>query len=327
MLNERRILINWSVRMDARSLSRISESNCIARFIIEWTLIAWNWIPVMVNNYIPMSRQVSLEIVKVMRMFSITSFNVFSLRYIYSFRLASCTIAICLHTSNPSLTSDMELWREGTGFPCQRQWRNWQWLSKLGLRMETIKSDDMYCDLMIYPLQCATCCTGWFLKRWQLSWSLQMINSNEAITIRLVTSIWWQHHPRISSILHLLFLWKRWTCQRGQSLRDWNAMWHPSNKNDIRRQRIWSEPLDGILSYDQSEINLQPFKHANIYSSETSVYTIYKFDTKDASQWHQRVKIMSLFYIEGASLLDDNDPKWNHICPLWTDALQTSPLP
>lgn len=98
------------MRIDARSLSRFRESSCNARFILANVNASEDCKQGNSgHNYMPMSRQVSLEIAKVIReRFQLHSFcYCFSLQCIYSFQWVSCTIAICLHTYSQSQISDM----------------------------------------------------------------------------------------------------------------------------------------------------------------------------------------------------------------------------
>ena len=138
---------------------------------------------------------------------------------------------------------------------------------------------------------------------------IQMINSNEAITIRLL-------HPFDGTIIHEFHPSYTYYFYGNDELVDDDNRCTIDMQCDTLQTTMaltagsMREPLDAVLSYDQSEINLHPFKYTTFMHAD-KVYTIYKFNTKDASQWYQRVKVMSLFYIEGASLFDDTDPKWN----------------
>lgn len=135
-----------------------------------------------------------------------------------------------------------------------------------------------------------------------------VINSNEAITIRLV-------HPLDNKIIHEFHPSYTYYFYGNDEVISKDSRCIIEMQSGTLQTKVHSatesvrQPLDSILSHDQSGIDLQSFKFAS-FTHQDKVFVIYKFSTKDALQWHQRVRIMSLFYIEGASLLDENDPKW-----------------
>lgn len=136
-----------------------------------------------------------------------------------------------------------------------------------------------------------------------------MTNSNKAITIRLL-------HPIDNKVVHDFHPSYTYHFYGNDELVSEDSRCVIEMQSDTLQTKVHSttesmkQPLDSFLSYDQTDIDLQSFKYAN-FTHRDKVYKIYKFNTKDALQWHQRVKIMSLFYIEGASMFDEHDPKWN----------------
>ena len=139
--------------------------------------------------------------------------------------------------------------------------------------------------------------------------TLNMISSNEAITIRLL-------HPLDGRIIHEFHPSYTYYFYGNDETVSENSRCIIEMQSDGLQTRVHATteimrlPLDSVLSYDQSSIDLQPFKHTS-FTHQDSVYTVYKFAITDVPQWHRRVRIMSLFYIEGASLPDEIDPKWN----------------
>lgn len=139
--------------------------------------------------------------------------------------------------------------------------------------------------------------------------TLNMINSNEAITIRLL-------HPLDGRVIHEFHPSYTYYFYGTDEVVGEDCRCTIGMQSDTLQTKVHSttesvrQPLDNVLSHDQGDIDLHPFKYES-FTHQDRVYVIYKFGVKDAPQWHQRVRIMSLFYIEGASLLDETDPKWN----------------
>lgn len=68
-------------------------------------------------------------------------------------------------------------------------------------------------------------------------------------------------------------------------------------------------PIAKLLDLSDDPIDLCGLKLAS-FSHNHDAFEVYKFAIDQLPLWHSRAKIMSLFLIEGASLIDEADAKW-----------------
>lgn len=68
-------------------------------------------------------------------------------------------------------------------------------------------------------------------------------------------------------------------------------------------------PISKMLDLSDDQLDLCSFKLTSFKHNHETL-EVYKFTIDQLPLWHSRAKIMSLFFIEGASLVDETDSKW-----------------